>query len=193
VVIKSTVPPGTTDSLNKEYSHIDVVFNPEFLTEANAVDDFKHQTRIIIGGNSRQSSTVKNFYTRAFPSTPIIKTDATTAEMVKYFTNCFLAAKVAFANEMYQVCGAVGVDYDKVVEYTLFDDRIGKTHLTVPGPDGSMGFGGHCFPKDLNAMLFFAKQVGVDTKILMSVWQKNLDVRTTENRDWEKMKGRAVL
>ena len=191
-VVKSTVEPGTIDKLNKTHSRTTVIFNPEFLTEANSCDDFKNQSRIIIGGTRPATTKVKTMYRKAFPKTPIIKTGAAHAEMVKYFTNCFLATKVAFANEMYQICSELNLDYDKVIEYVLYDDRIGKTHLSCPGPDGRMGFGGHCFPKDLSAMIKFSKTLGVYPNIMMGVWEKNLEVRKPEDRDWEKMIGRAV-
>ena len=192
VVIKSTVEPGTTDRLNNGYASVTVVFNPEFLTEANSFDDFKNQSRIIIGGPRPASTKVKTLYRKAFPETPIIKTSAKHAEMVKYFINCFLATKVSFANEMYQVCSQLNLDYDKIVEYALYDNRIGKSHLSVPGPDGSFGFGGHCFPKDLNAIMHLAGQYGIESLVLSSVWHKNLEVRPQAERDWEQMIGRAI-
>ena len=193
VVIKSTIEPGTTERLNKRYSGVTVAFQPEFLTEANAVDDFKNQSRIIIGAPRPASGTIKTLFRKAFPKTPIVKTSSTIAETVKYFTNCFLATKVSFANEMKQVCDGIGIDYDKVVEYALYDDRIGNSHLSVPGPDGNLGFGGHCFPKDLNAIRYLADLVGVKPTVLSAVWDKNLEVRSENDRDWLKMKGRAII
>jgi UDPglucose 6-dehydrogenase len=193
VVIKSTVPPGTTDRLNQECGSLLCVFSPEFLTEANSFDDFKNQSRIIIGGPRPASSRVKTFFRRVFPSIPIIKTGAAHAEMVKYFTNCFLSTKVSFANEMYQICETLGLDYDKVCEYSMYDERIGKTHLSVPGPDGKLGFGGHCLPKDLSAIRFLSKSLGVDTHVLDAVWNRNLISRGVDDRDWLSMKGRAVI
>ena len=190
VVIKSTVPPGTTEKLNKQCSNISVVFNPEFLTEANFIDDFKNQTRIIVGGMRPASTKVKNIFRKAFPRTTIIKTSATVAECVKYFTNTFLATKVSFANEFKQMCACIDVDYDKVLEYALYDERIGATHLSVPGPDGNLGFGGSCFPKDVNALISYCKMMGLNPTVLESVWEKNLEVRPA--KDWEKLKGRAV-
>tara|TARA_Y100000310_G_scaffold343167_1_gene449607 strand:+ start:7469 stop:8326 length:858 start_codon:yes stop_codon:yes gene_type:complete len=192
-VIKSTVEPGTTDHLNSKYPYVTVVFNPEFLTEANSFEDYKNQTRIIVGGPRPASTKVKTLFRKAFPKTPIVKTGAGIAEMVKYFTNCFLATKVSFANEMKQICDKIDVDFDKVVEYALYDDRIGNSHLSVPGPDGSHGFGGHCFPKDLNAVIYVAECCGIDPAVLMAVWKKNNEVRPESARDWELMKGRAVL
>jgi len=193
IVIKSTVPPGTTHKLHTQSSqNCDVIFSPEFLTEANAFDDFKNQNRIILGGSRPATSTVKSMFSKAFPKASIIKTGSRTAEMVKYFINCFLATKVSFANEIKQVCDSMDIDYDKVVEYALYDDRIGRSHLSSPGPDGSYGFGGHCFPKDMNALMFLARENDVEPEVLQAVWKKNLEVRAPSQRDWEKMRGRAV-
>ena len=189
-VLKSTVPPGTTDRLDNECQNLSVVFSPEFLTEANFIDDFKNQKRVIIGGKRPASTTVKTIFRKVYPKLPIVKTGSRTAEMVKYFTNCVLATKVSFANEMKQICDKADIDYDKVVEYSLYDDRVGPTHLSVPGPDGRSGFGGSCFPKDINALINFANRVNIEPKVLKAVWEKNLEVRP--ERDWEQLKGRAV-
>lgn len=204
-VVKSTVPPGSTERWNKmfEGTGLHVVFNPEFLTEANALDDMRNQNRIILGGPRPWINAVKLIFQTAFPKVPLIKTSSTTAEMVKYTINCFLATKVSFANEMAQLCEALdnkglNIDYDKVIEYAKLDARLGNSHWAVPGPvpthDGRYvrGFGGHCFPKDLNALVYVAEQLGVDMKVLKGAWAKNLEVRGPEDRDWEHMQGRAV-
>ena len=187
IVIKSTVPPGTTDRINQEYTRSTVIFNPEFLTEANFLEDFKNQSRIILGGDRKGTNKLRQVYSKVFPHATIVKTGSKTAEMVKYFINCFLATKVSFANEMYSVCEQIGIDYDKVVEYATYDERLGKSHWAVPGPDEDFGFGGHCLPKDLSAIVNEFKTYG----LLESVEQVNDQVR--ENRDWEHMVGRAVL
>ena len=129
-------------------------------------------------------------FRKAFPHIPIIKTGYKTAEMVKYFINNFLATKVSFANEMYEICRQLDIDYDKVTEYALYDSRIGRSHLKVPGPDGDFGYGGHCFPKDLDAMIFMAWQEKIIPLMLEATRKKNNKIR--KNRDWEKMPGRAV-
>ncbi len=187
VVIKSTVPPGTTDKFNHEFSNVTVIFNPEFLTEENFLDDFKNQNRIILGGSRKGTNKLRQIYSKVFPKATIVKTGDKHAEMVKYFTNSFLATKVSFANEMYSICEQIGIDYDKVVEYATYDERLGKSHWAVPGPDGDFGFGGHCFPKDLSAIINEFTTYG----LLEAVEQVNDQVR--EDRDWEKMKGRAVI
>tara|TARA_B100000073_G_C23608231_1_gene523420 strand:- start:121 stop:951 length:831 start_codon:yes stop_codon:yes gene_type:complete len=191
IVIKSTIPPGTTEKWNKKYEALNIVFNPEFLTEANAVEDFNNQSRIILGGPRPATTELRRLYSKVFPKAHIIKTDSTHAEMVKYLTNSFLATKVSFANEIYQVCEKLNIDYDKVVEYATLDDRLGKSHWNVPGPDGDFGFGGHCLPKDLSALIYLAMNLNTETNVLNAVEETNDVVRT--NRDWENMKGRAVV
>jgi UDPglucose 6-dehydrogenase len=190
IVVKSTIPPGTTAKWNSQFKNIDIVFNPEFLTEANSIDDFKNQTRIIIGGPKNAASQVRRIFVKAFPRVKIIKTDSTYAETVKYITNSFLAMKVSFANEMYQICNGIGIDYDKVIEYAMHDERLGYSHWAVPGPDGDFGYGGHCFPKDVKALIKVAHDLNVSPRILTAIDMKNNDVRTV--RDWESMEGRAV-
>jgi UDPglucose 6-dehydrogenase len=185
------VPPGTTKKWNKMFEDMDVVFNPEFLTEANSINDFKNQNRIIIGGPKKAASKVRRIFVKAFPKVKIIKTDSTYAEMVKYITNCFLAMKVSFANEMYQICEGLDIDYDKVIEYAMHDERLGYSHWNVPGPDGDFGYGGHCFPKDVQALKSLACSLGCSPRMLEATDSKNNDVR--KNRDWEDQKGRAVI
>ena len=191
IVIKSTVPPGTTEKLDKKYEKNTIIFNPEFLTEMNFLEDFKNQNRIILGGTRKGTNKLRQVYSKVFPSATIVKTGSKTAEMVKYFVNCFLATKVSFANEMKQICDRVEIDYDKVVEYATYDERLGKSHWAVPGPDGDVGFGGHCLPKDLNALISLTYQLKLEPTILNAVEGKNLLIR--KNRDWEGMKGRAVV
>jgi len=190
VIIKSTIPPGTTEQLNKEFKYLHIAFNPEFLTEANAVEDYKNQNRIIIGAERPYSSRVKQIFAKAFPKVPIIKTSSTIAETIKYVTNTFLSMKVSYANEIYKLCEGLNIDYDKVIEYARYDDRLGNSHWSVPGPDGDFGFGGHCFPKDIAALQYVMKTLDIDSTMLDATIKKNEMVRT--DKDWEKQIGRAV-
>ena len=194
VVLKSTIPPGTTAMFNSLVDSLNIIFSPEFLTEARSFEDFKNQSRIILGDDPDTdcagAKLVKQMFRRAFPQIPIVITKSETAEMVKYFTNCFLATKVIFANQMFEICEAAEIDYDKVVEYALYDNRIGNSHLAVPGPDGDKGYGGHCFPKDLAAMIAFATNQNIEPNLLKAVEETNSKYRT--NKDWEQMTGRAV-
>ncbi len=190
VVNKSTVVPGTTEKLNEEFKRIQIVFNPEFLTERNAIEDYENQNRIILGGPRSATTILKTIFSRVFPNVYLVKTGSKHAEMIKYFTNSFLATKVSFANEMYDLCRKLDVDYDKVIEYATLDKRIGFSHLAVPGPDGDLGFGGHCFPKDLAALIYLSENLGSLNNVLNAVNKTNDKVRS--NRDWERMKGRAI-
>ena len=190
VITKSTVPPQTHDLWNSKYENLNLVFNPEFLTEANAVQDFKNQNRIVLGGHPNNCEEAVNMFQKAFPHVEYFCTNFTTAELIKYFINCFLATKVSFANEFYQICSSLGADYTRVVAGSLLDKRIGTSHLSVPGPDGDFGFGGHCFPKDLSAMIHLSKSIDVNPTVLEATKSKNAEVRN--NKDWESMKGRAV-
>jgi len=111
--------------------------------------------------------------------------------MVKYVTNSFLATKVSFANEMYEICNKLDVDYDKIIEYATYDKRLGKSHWSVPGPDGDLGYGGHCFPKDVKALIEVANENDIFPLILIAADEKNEQIR--KNKDWELMKGRAII
>ncbi len=194
-VVKSTVPPGSTKRWNERWNKdgLQIVFNPEFLREASALDDMRNQDRIILGGPKEAVNKVRDIFRKTFPDVPIHKTSSTNAEFVKYTINCMLAVKVSFANELFQICEKFeleDVDYDRIVELATLDKRLGDSHWKVPGPDGYKGYGGHCLVKDLNSLMFLANELDIDTKILNAVWKKNLDVR--ECRDWENMIGRAV-
>lgn len=204
-VVKSTCPPGSTERWNEMFNAqgLHVIFNPEFLREVSAVEDFINQDRIVLGGPRPWINDVKNIYNVAFPNVPVIKTSATNAEMIKYVTNTFLASKVSFANEIYDVCQGLGkhgldVDYDRVIEIATLDKRLGTSHWKVPGPmpadDGSgqllRGYAGSCFVKDINALLFLAKSLNIDVTMLQAAWDKNLKVRP--EKDWENLIGRAI-
>lgn len=190
IAIKSTIPPGTTLRLNSVFNNVYIVFNPEFLTERASVSDFKNQDRIIIGGPHEGTSVLKQLYETSYPNVPVTKTSSTIAEMVKYMTNCFLAVKVSFANEMKLLCDKLDTDYDKVVEYATKDKRLGNSHWSVPGPDGKDGWGGSCFPKDLNALMHLSGSLGVECNTMYGAWDTNVTVRP--DKDWEQLKGRAV-
>ena len=145
-----------------------------------------------MGGSLESTTKLKQLYSTIFRKTSkIIKTDSTTAELVKYVTNAFLSTKVSFANEVYELCGGMGLDYDKIIEYATYDERLGLSHWGVPGPDGDFGFGGHCFPKDLAALLHLTEKLGTINNVLSATQETNNNVR--KNRDWEGMKGRAVV
>ena len=191
-VLKSTVVPGTTRSISQQFPNLNIVFNPEFLTERHARFDFLNQSRIILGGKTETDiEKVKSLYELRFSSNNFIDTNYETAEMIKYFNNLFFAVKVSFMNEMKLVANAVdGIEWDKAVAGFVSDGRVGDSHLQVPGPDGKLGFGGSCFPKDINAFMNFADSIGINLNVLKGAWDTNLSVRP--EKDWEKLLGRAI-
>ena len=191
IILKSTVVPGTTEKLQKKFPDLNIVFNPEFLTEKSARLDFINQTRIVLGGNKIHTSQVAELFNERFKYCHIIQTDFKTSEMIKYFCNVFFSVKVSFANEMKLICDTIGADWTKALEGFVADGRIGDSHLNVPGPDGKLGFGGSCFPKDINAFMSFAKSVGIKTNTINGAWKTNLSVRPEQ--DWKDLKGRAIV
>ena len=192
ILLRSTVTPGTTRQIQKKYPLMRIVFNPEFLTERSAKLDFINQSRFIIGGSPGDSDAVEKLFKWRFGETlPIIKTNYETAELIKYMNNCFFATKVSFLNEMYEIADKCGANWEEAVEGFVRDGRIGHSHMNVPGPDGKFGFGGSCFPKDIQAMINFAQEIGVNANVLRGAWDTNLHVRPEQ--DWKKLKGRAVI
>ena len=126
-----------------------------------------------------------------FPDTPIYTMKSSESEAVKYFANCFLAAKVMVFNEMRVLCDAINnIDYDTIMSGVISDNRIGKSHYNVPGPDGDYGFGGTCFPKDINALISIMEDNGMNPIVLKSIWEQNKNYRS--NWDWANNKS-AVL
>jgi len=183
IIIKSTVVPGTTKKYVQKYKDSLFCFNPEFLTERAFLQDFVNADRIIIGTeNSFVFRRVSSLYQKIMPKVSIFQTDTTSAEMVKYMTNCFLATKVIFANEMYEICQKLGVKYEEIKKMIVADTRIFDSHLDITA---LQGFGGKCFPKDLLALIALAKKKNVGTEILDAVWSKNLKIRKVH--DWEEI------
>ena len=187
VILKSTVVPGTCREIKRRFPGIRIVFSPEFLTEANSIDDFRTCNRMIFGGDPEDTQLCTRLIKEVFPDKQYAATDWETAETVKYFINTFLATKVSFANEMKQICDKIGVAYDDVCKLVLLDPRLGKSHFKVPGHDGHMGFGGKCLPKDVNMFISFIENNNIKPMMLEAAWQKNLEVR--EDKDWLDIEG----
>lgn len=164
VVIKSTVVPGTTEALQKEFPQHQFLFNPEFLTELTADQDMQYPDRQIIG-YTQQSYNIALDVMGLLPLAPYERImPAIEAELVKYFGNNWFAVKVAYANQVYDLCQNLSVDYDRIMEATSADKRIGRSHLEV-WHKGYRGYGGKCLPKDIRAMIQFANSKGVDLKL----------------------------
>jgi UDPglucose 6-dehydrogenase len=176
VVVKSTVPPGTTEtvvrpavlaSAHKTGDEIGFAMNPEFLREGRAIEDFRNPDRIVIGSSqSRAGDRVAEAY-RTF-SAPVVMTGLAAAEMIKYTSNAFLATKISFSNEIGNICKELGIDVYEVMKGVGLDQRIGPKFL-----DAGAGFGGSCFPKDVSSLSVLAGRAGVDPKILRAVLEVN--------------------
>ena len=189
-IIKSTVLPGTTEMLQRRYPHLNIIFSPEFLTERTAKLDMLTQARVIFGGDEVLTKRVEELFSGRFMNRHYIHTDSKTAEFIKYMNNTFFATKVSIMNEYYRLAQLVGVNWDDALYGFASDGRVGDSHLHVPGPDGKVGFGGTCFPKDINALMSMANDVGVNMNVLEATWKTNLEVRPEQ--DWNKLKGRAI-
>jgi UDPglucose 6-dehydrogenase len=175
IVDKSTVPVGTADKVHAAIAKnakvaFDVVSNPEFLREGVAVDDFMKPDRVVIGTTSERAKKVMNDLYAPFvrQGNPIIFMDERSAELTKYAANSFLATKITFMNEIAQMCERLGADVDMVRRGIGSDERIGRRFL-FPG----IGYGGSCFPKDVQALVKSADEVDYDFKILDAVMQVN--------------------
>ena len=170
IIIKSTVPPGTTNAVEKHlrdkgYQH-KLASNPEFLREGKAIHDFLHPDRIVIGvTDDIAKQKIAQIYAQF---QPLLFTDPTTAELIKYASNSFLATKIAFINEMANICEKVGGDVDALSKGMGLDKRIAPDFLKV-GP----GFGGSCFPKDILALEYLAKKYNEPIHVLSAVIEAN--------------------
>jgi len=189
-IIKSTVLPGTTEMLQRQYPHLNIIFSPEFLTERTAKLDMLTQARVIFGGDKVLTERVEELFSERFMNRHFIHTDSKTAEFIKYMNNTFFATKVSLMNEYYRLAQLVDVNWDDALYGFASDGRVGDSHLHVPGPDGKVGFGGTCFPKDINALINMSKEVGVNMNVLEAAWKTNLEIRPEQ--DWNKLKGRAI-
>ena len=188
-IIKSTILPGTTKKLQDRFD-VDIIFSPEFLTERTAKLDMLTQARIIFGGQKRLCDKVTELFDKRFMNRHFIVTDPTTAELIKYMNNSFFATKVSVMNEFKRLSDALGTNWEDALYGFTSDSRIGDSHLHVPGPDGKLGYGGTCFPKDVNALITMARELDVPVNAIEGGWKTNLEVRPEQ--EWKKMKGRAV-
>jgi len=172
LVIKSTVVPGTTEKLQKQYPQHKVIFNPEFLTESTADQDMNYPDRQVVG-YTKESYNVAGDIMQILPLAPFEKIlPATESEMVKYFANNWFAMKVVFANQMYDLCKKLDLNYNHVAESAAVDKRIGRSHLKVMHK-GYRGYGGKCLIKDMRAMIEFADKNNVDLKLHKTVEEVN--------------------
>ena len=177
VLVKSTATPDVINSLVQRFPEHSICYNPEFLTAANANNDFLNQKYMILGGEDPESFWQELFQSVLkecklyFYCTPV------EASVAKYAVNSFLATKVAFFNQLNELCETNDIDFESVRRLVAHDPRIGPSHTLVPGPDGKLGFGGACFPKDTWAFTNFAKRAGVPQTIISSAVMYNDKIR----------------
>lgn len=180
VIAKSTALPQIYTELESKYSELKLAHVPEFLTAANAIVDYQFPVKVVIGCRQELRTDVFSAI-----MTEKITVDMTTvqfcsiaeAAMFKYVANTMLAMKVIINNEYYDICQALGINWDNVAKIAKTDPRLGDTHWAVPGPDGSRGFGGGCFPKDVSALLSLTKFLNTDLSMLEAAVRKNHKLR----------------
>lgn len=173
IISKCTAPPLVYENLNKTYYNL--VHSPEFLTAANAVEDYVSSGMIIIGGRVRAyTEWAEQLIALGLPTVgESMNCTIKEAALAKYTINSFLATKVVFMNEIAALARSMDINYDRVMELVGMDGRLGYSHLQVPGPDGRYGFGGACFPKDTEALL----KMGEGLTVLEAACKKNKEIR----------------
>lgn len=167
IVIKSTVEPGTIRRLAHIYQ-LDIMHNPEFLTQRTAFEDFHNQKHIVLGFNTitNKGNLVIDLYSKLYPNAKISVCTSEESETMKLFCNNFYAQKIMIFNEFYDICQKFGINFEKVKDLMLENGWINPMHTSVPGHDGRLGYGGACFIKDTMALLNFAKEIGAISEVL---------------------------
>ena len=172
-IVKTTVDIGYTEYLQQICGNA-WCFNPEFLTDRTAIQDFRSQHRIVLGGTcGNEVEMVQDLYREIFPHTPVIKVHARTAEMGKLMINLFFMTKISFMNEMRDIADAEGIPWDSLMKVFSTDGRIALSHLDVPGHDGKRGFGGKCFPKNLDDFLDWMEYKDRESHMIKAIKQTN--------------------
>ena len=179
IVIKSTILPGNINTLKNNFT--DFIYNPEFLREKSADEDFINSKLIVIGGNKKNSKFLASFYTKHTKCVceDYVFTDLITASLVKYTINSFLATKVTFFNQMFQLfkTSESSESWDNFILFISKDKRIGNSHMMVPGHDGRFGFGGACLPKDTAAIVKYAENLEIDLSLIKTAIKANNKIR----------------
>ena len=181
VVVKSTITPHHLKQFKTLYSNLRLVYNPEFLTEANSKQEFINPHMQILGGELQDCIAVEQAYINhsRVKIVPTFKTDLTSASLIKYTINSWLATKVSFFNELFHLHQSSNAEtsWEQFTDMLKRDPRVGDSHMQVPGPSGEFGFGGHCLPKDTKALLYYSKLEGAPLALLEHVITQNDDER----------------
>ena len=180
VVVKSTIIPDYLHVFKRSY-RLKIVYNPEFLTESNASADFVNPNMQVLGGKFKDCVIVEKAYNRYSDVrvVPTFKVDLSTASLIKYTINSWLATKVVFFNELekLQQASSSMVSWNQFTDMLTRDPRMGDSQMKVPGPDGEYGFGGHCFPKDTEALIHYAQSKNIKLSLLEKAVSKNKKLR----------------
>tara|TARA_Y100001958_G_C21198103_1_gene525129 strand:- start:275 stop:1129 length:855 start_codon:yes stop_codon:yes gene_type:complete len=180
IVLKSTVTPSNIKIVDNLIE--DFIYNPEFLREKHAEEDFINANMIILGGDKDNQEKVKNLYENnsLCKTTNYVFTDKITASLIKYSINSFLASKVTFFNELKDLFNSSGAteDWDIFTDILAMDERIGNSHMNVPGHDGRLGFGGACFTKDTAALIKYSQTLEKEFSLLKQVVEINNNIRS---------------
>ena len=186
IVLKSTIEPGTSDKLSKEFG-LDIVHNPEFLTARTAFYDFHNQTHIVLGKcescDDIKYELLYNFYNNNYKTATISKCQSIESESMKLFLNSFYAVKVQFFTEIYLLCQKLNLNYDNIKDLMLKNGWINSMHTTIPGPDGKISYGGLCFPKDTLALSHFMEKLDIPYEVLKATISERSMMRTNENEN----------
>ena len=186
VVVKSTVEPETINKLSKKYN-LKLCHNPEFLTARTAYEDFHNQKHIVLGSGlnttTEDMEIVKEFYEEHYPKASISICTSLESESMKIMCNSFYASKVMLFNEYYLLCSKNGSNYDVIRNLMLKNNWINSMHTSIPGPDGSLGYGGACFPKDTQALCEYMKSYNTPSSVLESVIDENNVVRNLDTNE----------
>jgi UDPglucose 6-dehydrogenase len=179
VLIKCTVRPDYLNRLLVNYPRHKICYSPEFLRAATANQDFADQTYMVLGGEDPDGMWEELFKSNLKNLNKVVQCTLTEASMVKYTANCFLAVKLTFFNQIYDMCQANGADYNTIIDILKLDERMGTSHMQVPGSDGVRGFGGACFPKDANAFVHYTDRLTVSHTLVESAIKYNKKIRKT--------------
>jgi nucleotide sugar dehydrogenase len=171
IVIKSTIEPETTDELSVKFPKLKIIHNPEFLTARTAFEDFHYQKHIVIGKgpNCESVDILKEFYKKNYPEAEISVCTSLESESMKIFCNSFYASKVMLFNEYYLLCQKNGSNFNTIKDLMLKNNWINPMHTNIPGPDGKLGYGGACFPKDTKALNEYMKSLYSENEVLQGV------------------------
>jgi UDPglucose 6-dehydrogenase len=181
IIIKSTIEPETTNKLSEKYPELNIIHNPEFLSAKTACEDFHNQKHIVIGTtvncNKDKLNNVIKFYTQYYKNAEISLSTSLESESMKIFCNSFYAVKIQFFTELFLLCQSNNCDYNKVKELMFKNNWINPMHTNIPGSDGSISYGGLCFPKDTNALLNYMDNYNIPNSVLKNTILERNEMR----------------